>query len=104
MRQLRIDRKNLIPSFFCSLNSENGETIMLPAGLEVDQVLDAGEEIFGDCKSVNPERQRSAPLEGLVGVLVRLVSSLPEMEIGGGEELTSCGSGDISAKVFIYTL
>lgn len=53
------------------------ETIILPTGLKLDELLEAGEEIFRDCENTNPQQRGSVDVLSLarrIADLVRLLA------------------------------
>ena len=52
-----------------------GETAVLPTGLKLDQLLEAGEEIFKDCENTDPRHRGPVDFQSLARRIAELVSS-----------------------------
>ena len=50
---------------------------MLPTGLKLDELLEAGEEIFRDCENTDPKQQGSVDVLSLARRIVELVQDCP---------------------------
>lgn len=59
---------------YCSWGSDKGETAVLPTGLNLDRLLEAGEEIFKDHENADPLRQGSVDFLSLARRMVEVVS------------------------------
>ena len=59
------------------MGSEKSETAVLPIGLKLDELLEAGEEIFRDCENTDPRQQGSVDVLSLARRIVELVLDCP---------------------------
>ena len=57
------------------MGSEKSETAVLPIGLKLDELLEAGEEIFRDCENTDPKQRGSMDVLSLAKRIVELVNS-----------------------------